>query len=507
MVIPANSLSEEELAILEDEAKKAARAGMLAFTKYTKPDYAINWHHAIIAAACDDFIAMRKKRIIIEAPPRTGKSEMVSRRMPAKIFGDMPSAKVIHATYGDTLSKKFNRDIQRVMMSPEYMELYPETRLNQAGVVTSDGDARRNKKEFDVIGYSDSYFCTGVGGPINGMGATHLIIDDPVKGRKSADSEIYREALWDWYVGDASIRLDGAGAIMVMHTRWHDDDLVGRLLKQQAEAIKMGSLDPEYIWHVISLPAILEDEGKKHPNDPRRKGGILWPWHWAGRNNSLSRQEQVRRARAFLEMTRGQGMYSFSALFQQDPSPKGGGMFKVEMMKIVKTLPSPVVKWVRYWDKAGTEDGGKNTAGVKMGLMANGQYVVMHVIKGQWAVERREATITQTLISDGKSGQTWIEREGGSGGKESADATIKNNAGHRIFSESPQGNKEARAEGFMTQVNIGNVVLLEGEWNADYIEEHRRFNRGKFKDQVDASSGAFNKLTQKGRDFSALTKA
>ncbi len=501
------TLTEEEIKVLELEAQKVGRAGMLGFTKYTKPDYVINWHHAIIANVCDDFITLKKKRIIIEAPPRTGKSEIVSRRMPAKILGDRPWAKIMHATYGETLSRNLNRDIQNIMMSPEYYSLYPETRLSRARVVSADAMARRNNKEFDVMGYKDSYYCAGWNGGFNGKGANYFIIDDPVKSRKDADSYVFREALWDWYVNDASNRLDGSGGILVMHTRWHDDDLVGRLLKQQAEMIKMGKLDPEYMWHVISLPAIMEDEAKKHPDDPRREGGILWPWHWAGRDSSLSRKEQVRRARAFLELKRGEGMFSFSSLFQQDPSPKGGGMFKVEKMKIVKTLPSPVVKWVRYWDKAGTEDGGKNTAGVKIGLMANGQFVVMHVVKGQWAVERREATITQHLILDGKTGQTWVEREGGSGGKESADGTIKNNAGHRIFSESPQGNKEARAEPFMTQVNIGNVVLLEGEWNADYIEEHRRFNRGKFKDQVDASSGAFNKLTSKGRDFSALTKA
>jgi len=193
------------------------------------------------------------------------------------------------------------------------------------------------------------------------------------------------------------------------------------------------------------------------------------------------------------------GQYNYAGQIDQEPVPREGGLFSPEKFKIVRTLPDRIIKVVRSWDKAGTEGGGCNTAGVKMAELANHQYIVLDSIHGQWRAEKREAIILQTAELDGKGTKVVIEQEGGSGGKESAEATVRNLRGFTVEVDHPVGHKEMRAEPFATQVNIGNVYLLEGAWNKEYVEELRLFPRGKFKDQVDASSQAFSSLAKKGR--------
>ena len=149
---------------------------------------------------------------------------------------------------------------------------------------------------------------------------------------------------------------------------------------------------------------------------------------------------------------------------------------------------------MRYWDKAGTQDGGKRTAGVKIGRGYDGYFYIADVITGQWNAANREQAIKQAAQLDGLPVTQWIEQEPGSGGKESADSTILNLAGFNIKAERPTGDKEYRAEPYAVQVKAGNIKLLAGPWNQLFIDEHKSFPRGKFKDQIDAAAGAFNKL-------------
>jgi predicted phage terminase large subunit-like protein len=152
---------------------------------------------------------------------------------------------------------------------------------------------------------------------------------------------------------------------------------------------------------------------------------------------------------------------------------------------------------VRYWDKAATKDAGAYTAGVKMTLISDGRWIIEDVKRGRWGSAERERIIQQTAEADGQNVQIWVEQEPGSGGKESAEGTIRNLAGYSVYAERPTGDKTSRADPFSVQVNNGNISLLIGAWHREYIEELRFFPFSTFKDQVDASSGAFNKLVNK----------
>jgi predicted phage terminase large subunit-like protein len=305
----------------------------------------------------------------------------------------------------------------------------------------------------------------GVGAGVTGYGGDLIVIDDPIRSRDDASSLVYRDRVWDWYTNDLYTRLEPGGSVILIMTRWHEDDLAGRIL---------ASPDSPN-WTVISLPAEAEED------DPlgRQLGEPLWP----ERYDSAALAER--------RMVLG---IDYSALYQQRPLPREGEMFKRAWFEIVDAIPVGA-RLVRYWDKAGTAGGGAYTAGVLAAFHAGITYIV-DVVRGQWGTGDREATIRQTTELDKARGHvvTWIEQEPGSGGKESAEATIRNLAGFAVYADRVTGSKEIRAEPLAAQAMAGNVKIVRGPWNAGFIDELTSFPSGVRRDQVDAASGAFNKL-------------
>jgi predicted phage terminase large subunit-like protein len=177
--------------------------------------------------------------------------------------------------------------------------------------------------------------------------------------------------------------------------------------------------------------------------------------------------------------------------------PTAGKVFNRAWFGIIETLPADAIRWIRYWDKAGTEDEGAYTAGVKLGWWAAGKkWIVGHVVRGQWSAHNRERQIKQTAQLDGLEVDVWEEQEPGSGGKESAMATIVNLAGFNVHADKVTGDKYTRAKPLSAQVEAGNVLVLNAEWTEAYLSEMHAFDpdTSGYKDQVDASSGAFAKL-------------
>lgn len=272
-----------------------------------------------------------------------------------------------------------------------------------------------------------------------------------------------------------------ANGLVSHNTRWHEDDLSGRLVASEED-------EPEG-WTVVHLEAVKEAEPPEYPatftllSDGRRPGEALNPERYPPQ-----KLERIKRKI---------GEYFFGALYQQRPRPRSGEMFKREMIEIVAAVPR-LARVARYWDKAGTKDAGAYSAGVLMGK-AGDTFYVLDVVMGQWDPAQREAVISQTAAGDRAAwGQlvTYVEQEPGSGGKESAENTIRRNAGYAFAADRPTGDKALRAEPFAAQVNIGNVKLLRGAWNGRYLDILAAFPRGAVKDPVDASSGCFAKVAQ-----------
>jgi len=314
-----------------------------------------------------------------------------------------------------------------------------------------------------------------VGGAVTGNHAHIIIIDDPLN-PEEAFSDADRAAANRWMESTIATRkVDKRVTPMILiQQRLHEGDPSGVLLEKAAAGAP--------VRH-INLPGELTDHVS--PPEVRKKyvNGLFDP-HRLPRPTLDTLKVQL-------------GAYGYASQILQHPVPLGGGMFKVDCLKMEEHEPKRFVRVVRSWDKAGTEDGGAWSVGLKMGLDQEGRYWIVDVVRGQWDSTRRESMIRQTAELDGAEVEVVLEIEGGSGGKESAESTTRNLAGFRVHAYHPTGDKESRAYPLASQVGGGNVCVLKRDWTAELIAEMRFFPRSKFKDQVDAGSGAFNRLARR----------
>lgn len=470
----------ERKAYILSKRAEMSRTSLLEFTKFTKDDFSVSWHHKVLCYYLERFARGEEKRLIITLPPRYGKSELLSRRLPAWIFGLDPNLSIIAASYSADLSSRMNRDVQRIIEDPLYKLVFPETTLYGKNVRSDvQGTWLRNNDVFEIVGHRGVYRSAGIGVGITGMGFDRGIIDDPIKDDREANSKVVRDSLYEWYNTTFYTRKSTSAGICVTMTRWHEDDLVGKLLSAR-ERDKYAEE-----WKLIKLPAYCEQENELDEEvydilkiKPRKVGEPLWAERFP--------DDQLKATRATLGR-------KFSALYQQSPTALDGDMFKVSYIDSVDAVPAEAQR-IRYWDKAGTEGGeGAETAGVLI-AKHNGVFYVEDVVHGRYSSYERERVIKQTAERDGLRVHIWQEQEPGSGGKESAELTVKNLVGYSVHTERVSGSKELRAEPFAAQVEAHNVRIKKADWNVVYLEQLSKFPNGKLKDMVDASSGAFNKL-------------
>jgi predicted phage terminase large subunit-like protein len=320
-----------------------------------------------------------------------------------------------------------------------------------------------------------------VGGAVTGFHAHFIIVDDPLDPKRAA-SEADLKSANDWMretLPTRKVDQSICPTILIMQ-RLHQNDPTGEWL-ERTKGIG--------IKH-ICLPA--EDAMSVSPSILRTEyiDGLLDP---------------VRMSKKILEDARRElGEYGFSAQYDQTPIPRGGGEFKIDRIVLEERPKSGFLRRVRYWDKAGTRGGGCYTAGVLLGVDKNKCFWILDVVRGQWDAFERERIIRLTAEADGRQVEIGIEQEPGSGGLESAQNTVRNLAGFTVFKDRPTGDKATRADPFIVQVNGGNVRMLKGEWNRDYLNELLYWPNSKYKDQVDASSGAFLRLCHVKRRIGAL---
>jgi len=287
--------------ILTKEQVHIGRTNLLGFTSLMTPNYLIAWFHRIICAELMMFyLDVKKKlspRLIIEAPPRHGKSQIGSRAFPAWVEGVDPSINFNITCYGSELSNRMSRDVKRIMNDPRYLEMFPGTNLSLS---------RKNKTSdtvefFQIPNHEGSIYTNGINNGVTGMGFDIISIDDPLKGRMAARSKTIRDNIWEVYTSDLYTRLSNGGGVVVTQTRWHEDDLAGRLIKEQE---KGGDK-----FKILSFPAIAEEDCHF-----RKKGEALHEERYP-----LERLEKIKLAI---------GESNFASLYQQRPNPEGGAIFK-----------------------------------------------------------------------------------------------------------------------------------------------------------------------------------
>jgi predicted phage terminase large subunit-like protein len=449
--------------VIDAELQRRARASLRAFIAYSNPKFEFYDHCELLIDILEDVAKGRKKRVMIFLPPRHSKSEMVSRLFSAYYVHHNPSHFVGLTSYSAQLAFTLSRAARSNF-------------TKCGGRVREDAGSVSHWETPEGGGM----WAAGVGGSITGKGGHLLIVDDPLRNSEDASSELIREKQKEWYSSTFETRAEPNAAILIIQTRWHEDDLAGWLLEQEKIA------EPEE-WHIVCLPGLsepLEDYGFPDTctieKDFRIEEGIaLCPERYDEK---------------FMLRRRSKNSYTFDALYQQRPSSKEGLFFHVNKMEIVDAAPA-IAKRVRGWDMAATKDSGDFTVGSKVSA-ANGIFYIEDIRRGQWDTATRDGHIKLTANLDGRPVSIIGEQEGGSGGKSAAEAFIKNLAGFIVTTERATGSKESRAEALSSQINAGNVKLVRGDWNVAFIEELRKFPNGKHDDQVDATSLAFNQLSK-----------
>lgn len=464
--VPA--LSPAELRALADEAKRElARRSMADFTLYTDVRYQMNWHHKLICEYLDKWVRKEIRRLMIFTAPRHGKSELVSRKLPAYIFGKNPDTSLIGTSYAADLASRMNRDVQRIMDGPRYKELFPESRLFGKNIRSvAGGSYLRNSDIFEIVDHQGVYRSAGVGGGITGMGGEYIIIDDPVKNRAEANSPTYRAALRDWYTSTLYTRLEKDGCILVTLTRWHEDDLAGWLLEQS----KAPDGDQ---WTVLNLPAICEEETRQ-PYDIRKPGEALWPAKYS-----------VERLKAIKSTV---GTYDWSALYQQRPQSPQGSIFKREWMNEKQTyrqLPRLSME-VQSWDLSFTKTEESAKCAILVMGRAGGQIYIIDMVNEKMEFTESVTTLRMVSAKHPKARAKVVENK--ANGPAIISYLRKEIAG--IVAFEPKGSKEERARSVSPYFEAGNIFFPDEAthpWVAELKAQLIDFPTGKFKDAVDAT--------------------
>jgi predicted phage terminase large subunit-like protein len=452
------------------EVKRRARERLIRFTRYTYPRYIVEPAHTLIADTLDRVVASELDRVMIFAPPQHGKSELASVRLPAFWLGKHKQEPVIVTSYGASLAQAKSRFARDVVESAEYGELFPNVQVRQ--------DVRA-RTHWELVGGAQ-VVAAGAGGPLTGHGAKLGIIDDPFENWEQAQSQLVRDRTWDWWRGTFRTRVWDGGAILLIMTRWHEDDLAGRLLAQQADR-----------WTVLRLPAIAETQDERDYHSKR----MNLP---TGQPDPLGRKPDEplcprRFSSEALEQIRADvGSMVWQAEYQAAPTLPEGNRFKRAWFPIVDAVPANVRR-VRYWDLAATKDGGARTAGVLLAYDGKMTYTE-NVIYGQWSTGERNAIMRQTAELDGPDVEQVFEQEPGSSGVDAAKAIIQLLQGFRVYADRPTGSKDTRLEPYAAQAEAGNTAIKRGAWNGAYIEEMCSIPNGRFRDMGDATSGAYNRL-------------
>ena len=438
--------------------------------------YTHGWHIDAMAEHLTAVTNGQIKRLLINVPPGTMKSMLCGVLWPAWEWGPLgnPHNRIINASHEQGLAVRDAMKMRRLITSEWFQALWPVA-------LTSD----QNQKTFfenDSSGFRQA--CAV--GSMTGRRGDRVIWDDP-HSAESALSAAHRETALRVFQETLPTRLNSPtdSAIVIVMQRLHEDDVSGHIIAN----------DLEY-EHLI-LPMEFEPERRCVTSigfsDPRSEDGeLLFPERFPA--DVVERDKKV------------MGTMATAGQFQQRPAPRGGAFFDWTGLQVKDAAPKKLRNLVRYWDKAGSDGKGAFTAGVLMGKDDAGQFWVLDVVRGQWDAAKRERVIRQTAEADGVGVEVWVEQEPGSGGKESAESTIRNLSGFRAKAERATGDKAVRAEPYSVQVEAGNVILVKSDWNKAFIEEHKTFPVGKYKDQIDAASGAFNKLAGRGSGMRGLTQ-
>lgn len=473
----------------QEKLRLEAPTTFSCFLGYSNPKYDLEWFHKIIADHCQMLLEGKIKNLMVFMPPQHGKSEIISRNFPAWAFGKDPDLKIAGCSYSSDLAQQFSRSIQRTIDSKEYQEIFPDTYLNGSNVRTDTKGYLRNVDLFEMVGHRGFYKAVGVCGSLTGTPVDIAIIDDPVKDATEAYSPIYRQRVWDWYNTVLTTRLHNDSKQLFIMTRWHEDDLAGRILK----------LEPQD-WTILSIPAICEQENDGGISK-RKIGDALWP-----QRHSLKK----------LIKQKERAPREFSALYQQHPTIEGGNIVKRDWFPTISMADFRALRFQEpmhfYLDTAYNKKkkGQDNDPSGIIAACKIGRYIyIYNAQKVYKEMPDLLRFLPEYMAAHEGNAESKLNIEPKANGisvvhmlKESTDLNVKE-------TPTPTEDKEVRLRVVSPRCECGRVILVEGSWNDDFLDEICGFPAMPHDEYVDILGYAINDLYEDDSDidFDNLDKA
>ncbi len=461
--------------------KRDAPRRFASYLGYINPKYQAEWFHILIAEYCQKLYEGEIKNLMVFVPPQHGKSEIISRNFPSWAFGNSPELKIAGCSYSGDLANGFSLNIQRTIESAEYQSIFPHTQINGMNGSKYVRGYKRNEDYFDIIGTRGFYKAVGVGKGLTGTPVDIAIIDDPVKDALEALSPVFRERVWNWYNTVLTTRLHNDSRQLFIMTRWHEDDLAGRILKTEPED-----------WTVLVIPAICEienDGGLSH----RHVGDALWP-----ERHSLAKllKQQQRAPR------------EFSALYQQHPTIEGGNIVKRDWFRKISMAEFLALRYNEpmhfYLDTAyNKKKVGKDND--PSGILAACRIQNNIYLYDAQSVYKEMPDLLRFLpdyISAHKgNNESKLNIEPKANGVSVVQMLREISTLNVKETPTPTEDKEVRLRVVSPRIECGRVFIVEGSWNEEFLNQVCAFPATSHDEFVDVLGYAINDLYEEDEDI------
>ena len=473
--------------------QEAARRNLLWYAEYMNPRFCATEFHKNFFRILDKFAHGKIKNLIVQSPPQVGKSEGSSRMLPSYILGLNPDLKIAICSYAATIAKDFNRDNQRLIDTPEYHAVFPETTLSGAMAKTED-NYLRNSEAFEIVGHRGSLRSVGRGGALNSKTIDLLICDDLYKDAMEANSPVVRQGAWDWYTKVARTRLHNESQQLIVFTRWHPEDVIGKILESEKviTATKWSDFDnvPDGTWVLVNFEAI--KTGEPTEIDPRQKGEALWP-----ERHSLER----------LLAMKAIDPVGFQCLYQGNPENAEGRLYEPFKTWIDKADWGSLVRKGCYVDVA--DEGDDYTCAIAYDVYKSSETawnekkkrfepILYALVTGIDYTDANGDTTTITvprLINEQGTQKAWIESNNGGSQFEKV---VKKKVRALTFPFYQNMNKESRIVTNAPFVNQS--IVMPFGWETTYpkfykavTEFLRQFTANEHDDAADCLTGIYEK--------------
>lgn len=458
-----------------------ARESLIDFAQVVVPNFQVNWHHQVVANHLEKVARGEVKRLMVLTSPRHGKTLMCSHLLPAWTLGNFDEA-IISSAFNKTKASDEAQAVKALFDSEAYRAVFPLSQIPRRTNETRN--EFRRSGFFNLVSRPKAeYRAAGVGGGLTGYPKTLGLIDDPIKSLEDAYSERQRDKVWSWYSSvyrarDTQLIAGERGVrdVLIM-TPWHEDDLAGRILKEEADD-----------WHVLRLPAFLTDTtfDERDDDDPRQVDEALWPAMWP--KDALLKFQKTHPT-------------TFQALFQCRPSSAEGSLFRRSQFEheSCRYRPHDVPRDGFFQLSVDATFGSENDTSSFVALQlwcftpTSNKALLIHSWRGHWSFPRTLAQIEAVLAAHPETDEILIEEKANGS---ALIQTLRERVRFPINGVRPTESKMVRAIAIAPWVEAGNVMIpaADSPWLDEWLTNVCAFPRGKSDDDVDAMSQALRRL-------------